>query len=92
VKEELCYVSDNVLEELAPGKGRSRTSNSNNMLDPMGGKLKKNFVLPDFNTVFKGYTKGDNEPITREEQVILNAILHLAIVSDIFFQTLISCC
>jgi hypothetical protein len=38
-------------------------------LDPMGGALKKQFVLPDFHTVLKGYVKPDDEPSDPTEQV-----------------------
>jgi hypothetical protein len=38
-------------------------------LDPMGGAIKKQFVLPDFHTVLKGYVKPDDEPSDPTEQV-----------------------
>jgi hypothetical protein len=38
-------------------------------LDPLGGALKKQFVLPDFHTVLKGYVKPDDEPNDPKEQV-----------------------
>ena len=69
MKEKLCYVSNNMLTELKAGKGRSRIYNSIHMSDMYGEKLKKNYVLPDFLHIMKGYIKGDNDPITKEEQV-----------------------
>lgn len=37
--------------------------------DHLGGALKKQFVLPDFQTVMKGYVKPDDEPSDAKEQV-----------------------
>jgi hypothetical protein len=59
-----------------PVGGNSDASSSVNTLgrtapalDPMGGALKKQFVLPDFHTVLKGYVKPDDEPSDPTEQV-----------------------
>ncbi len=73
VKEQLCYVSNDVLQELSAAKGRSRFYNANNMKDPFGGRLKKNFVLPDFHHIMKGYVKNDDDVIMKEEQVKIHA-------------------
>lgn len=66
-----------MIDELRPGKGRSRVGNSLHMLDMFGGKLKKNYVLPDFLHIMKGYIKGDTDPPTKEEQVITFHFYHL---------------
>lgn len=46
-----------------------------NAMDPFGGKLKKSFVLPDFQTIFKGFVKPDDAPTTPNEQVLSTAYL-----------------
>ena len=38
-------------------------------LDPMGGHLKKHYLLPDFQSVMKGYVKSDDAKIEADEQV-----------------------
>lgn len=48
---------------------------SRTVLDVAGGKLKKQFVLPDFHDVMKGYVKPDDEPQDPKEQVCF-AVLH----------------
>lgn len=45
-------------------------ANGSEMLDPFGGKMKKSFVLPDYQQVFKGFVKEDDAPITEDEQVL----------------------
>ena len=37
--------------------------------DPMGGLLKKQYVLPDFHTIMKGFVKPDDAPPNPNEQV-----------------------
>lgn len=39
------------------------------LLDPFGGRLKKNFLLPDFAAVMRGFVKPDDELPAVDEQV-----------------------
>lgn len=39
------------------------------MFDLQGTPLKKNFVLPDFHQILRGYVKPDFEPFSNTEQV-----------------------
>ena len=45
------------------------------VLDCAGEKLKKQFVLPDFHDVMKGYVKPDDEPQDAKEQVSLKSLV-----------------
>jgi hypothetical protein len=69
VKEQLCYVSNDLIKDMQPVKGLTRGAKSNVMKDIMGGKLKKSFVLPDFHSITKGFVKADDDPVTSNEQV-----------------------
>lgn len=69
VKEQLCYVSDDPIKEMQKVKGLTRGAKANAMKDPMGGKLRKGFVLPDFHNIIKGYVKPDDEAADPQEQV-----------------------
>ncbi len=69
VKETLCYVSDDPIQEMQMVKGLTRGGKANSMKDPMGGKLRKGFVLPDFHSIIKGYVKPDDEVVDPTEQV-----------------------
>jgi hypothetical protein len=69
VKEQLCYVSNNIIEDLYPLKYSSKAMKYTNMLDHQGNRLRKNFVLPDFHHIMRGYVKPDDEPVTANEQV-----------------------
>ena len=62
-------MSNDPIREMQPVKGLSRAAKSNAMVDLMGGKLRKNFVLPDFQSIKKGFVKPDNELISQNEQV-----------------------
>ena len=63
MKEDLCYVSSNFMPDL-------KMARSQRLLDPFGGRLKKNFLLPDFATVMRGYVKPDDELPAIDDQVI----------------------
>ncbi|RYH13134.1 hypothetical protein EON65_36385 [archaeon] len=76
IKEQLCYVSDNLVKDLEEGRKLSRAQRVEGMRDHLGGRLKKHFVLPDFQNVLKGYVKPDVEPIEPHEQVILTSSWH----------------
>ncbi len=69
MKEELCYVSNNVIAELKQAKYCSKSAKSAVMFDLQGTPLKKNFVLPDFHQILRGYVKPDFEPFSNTEQV-----------------------
>ena len=47
-----------------------KMARSQRLLDPFGGRLKKNFLLPDFATVMRGYVKPDDELPAIDDQVI----------------------
>lgn len=66
VKEELCYVSLNVPNDLKVSKMNRRGG-----LDPFGGSLKRSFVLPDFQHVMRGYVKPEGEAETSSEQLLV---------------------
>ena len=38
--------------------------------DPFNGKLKQQFVLPDYQKIMKGYVRQENEMLTSEDQVM----------------------
>lgn len=71
VKEDLCYVSDDILESLSAARSLSRVARAQNMVDYSGGRLRKHFVLPDFHNIMKGYVKPDDELISSSEQVLV---------------------
>ena len=48
------------------------------LLDPFGGRLKKNFLLPDFAAVMRGFVKPDDELLAVDEQVINNSLIDVA--------------
>jgi actin-related protein 6 len=62
VKEQLCYVSDNIINDLELARRLTRAERAQ--------RLRKHFVLPDFQNVMKGFVKPDSELITPNEQVI----------------------
>lgn len=68
----MCYVSQNFMTELQSAKTLSkvgRNSAQSGASDNLGGKLKKQFVLPDYHHVMKGYVKPDDEAYDAKEQV-----------------------
>ena len=66
MKEDLCYISDDVCFELRSSKKQRRQA-----LDPFGGLLKKSFVLPDFSSIMRGFVKPDGEPEQTAEQLLV---------------------
>jgi actin-related protein 6 len=75
VKENLCYLSSDFLGELTASKvvkgKRSRGQEKREPLDWLGGKLRKSFVLPDFQKVMKGFVKPDEEGPVEDEQILM---------------------
>jgi hypothetical protein len=76
-------VSGSFMQELCDAKPAGRGQQMKNApLDNVGGKLKKQYVLPDFHTIMSGYVKPDHEPADAKEQVLkrlpLFAELHAA--------------
>lgn len=72
VKEELCYVSSNFtgdLKEASAEKERIRAGRDP-MKDYRGGNLRKNFTLPDFSEVMRGYVKEDDAEVEAGEQIL----------------------
>eukprot|EP01038_Epipyxis_sp_PR26KG_P007849 gene7849-10657_t len=65
VKEELCYVSTDFLFDLKNSK------NNPNYCDPFNGKLKRQFVLPDYHKIMKGYVRQEDEMLTSDDQVLM---------------------
>lgn len=63
VKEDLCYLSKSFLQDLENAKARKPVYDIN------GSSLKKEFVLPDFHRILKGYVRGDDEMLTERDQV-----------------------
>jgi actin-related protein 6 len=54
------------------------------MQDIFGGKLKKSFVLPDFHHIMKGYVKADDEPVMKEEQLLVMETERFAVPELLF--------
>lgn len=71
MKEELCYISNDVVEDLKQAKYCSKAGKAAVMLDFYNGPLKRNFVLPDFHQILRGFVKPELEPISNNEQVLL---------------------
>jgi actin-related protein 6 len=69
VKEQLCFVSQDVMGDLQCARRLGRAARAQQMRDPAGERLRKHFVLPDFQEVMKGYIKPDDELISANEQV-----------------------
>lgn len=71
VKEELCYVSSNILTDMSASRALGRAARSAQMRDHAGQRLRKHYVLPDFQTINKGFVKPDDELIGPTEQVLV---------------------
>lgn len=88
VKESLCYVSQNFMPELQSAKALSKVGRGSSQAgasDNLGGKLKKQFVLPDYHNVMKGYVKPDDEAYDAKEQVMRTLPLwYLLCVREVF--------
>jgi hypothetical protein len=70
VKEELCYVSTDMIGELKRTKVmRNGARRAIDTEDPFGLPLKRNFVLPDFQSIQRGYVKPYDEMMRDSEQV-----------------------
>ncbi len=66
VKEELCYVSQNFSSEL------NQSSSAHLSLEKslqFKSPSKKYFILPDFQSINKGFVKSDDAAINQGEQV-----------------------
>jgi hypothetical protein len=77
VKEELVYMSMDFMHELKVARVETKgimLCDRRVPLDPMGGHLKKHFLLPDFISVMKGCVKNDNAKIEIDEQVYVDRI------------------
>lgn len=71
VKEELCYVSIDMISELKKTKSvRNGARRAVEIDDPFGLPLKRNFVLPDFQSIQRGYVKPHDEMLRESEQVL----------------------
>lgn len=67
-KEALCYVSQDFAAEMArlkPGGGPSRQAREAG-LEP----LKRNFVLPDFQTTMRGFVQEPGQALASEDQQV----------------------
>lgn len=71
VKEDLCFISLDFQNELKKLKN-SRNNSQLQCKDPFNTRLKKYFVLPDFQKVNRGFVKPDDEPLRPQdgEQVL----------------------
>ena len=73
VKEDLCYVSTSFMGDLKVAKEQIKGSSGrkeSKLTDFSGSKLKKLFVLPDFQTINRGFAKHDNDAQEPNEQVL----------------------
>lgn len=70
VKEELCFVSADMVGDLKRTKVmRNGARRAVETTDPFGLPLKRNFVLPDFQSIQRGYVKPHDEMMRDSEQV-----------------------
>jgi actin-related protein 6 len=71
-KEALCYVSQDFAAEMArlkPGGGpnrKAREAEAEAGWEP----IKRNFVLPDFQTTMRGYVQGPGQALASEDQQV----------------------
>ncbi len=86
VKEQLCYVSLDVIGELQGAKYSSRAM-KNQLTDPLGGKLRKSFVLPNFQTIVRGYVKPDDEPMVADEQLLVMETERFSVPELLFYPS-----
>ncbi len=70
VKEQLCYVSMDVMKDLTAANKYNRVSRSTMMLDYQQAKLRKFFVLPDFHNIIQGYVKQDDEAVNQQQEQV----------------------
>jgi actin-related protein 6 len=63
----------------------SRTTRDAPALDYLGGSLRKQFVLPDFQTITKGFVKADDAEEVQGEQVLQMETERFA-VPDVLFR------
>jgi hypothetical protein len=75
VKEELCYITTDLYKELGKSSKLIANRGQGAELDPFGTKLKKSFVLPDFQSLNKGYVKKEDDEEVADEQVRFIIIL-----------------
>lgn len=65
VKEDLCYISTDAINEIKASKKSKRDA-----VDFAGDPLKRSFVLPDFSSIMKGYVKPVGEADVASEQLL----------------------
>jgi actin-related protein 6 len=81
VKEDLCYVSTDFMNEFKQSKLlRSQAKDYN------GSKLKKYFVLPDFHTVMKGFVKPDDEAMRPNDEQLLTMETERFSIPEVLFH------
>lgn len=87
VKEELCYVSNDVVEDLKQAKYCNKAGKAAVMFDLYNGPLKRNFVLPDFHQILRGFVKPEFEPISNNEQLLAMETERFSVPELLFFPT-----
>ena len=73
VKEELCFVSKDFAGDLQRCSKTAHKKRDQDIPPPQdykGAKMRKNFSLPDFNQVMRGFVKEDDAEIEQGEQVL----------------------
>jgi hypothetical protein len=70
VKEELCYVSRDFSAELSLITDFANPMKSGGIGNRRNPGIRKFFVLPDFQTVHRGFVKPDGAPMLKGEQVL----------------------
>ena len=72
VKEDLCFVSKDFQKDLQKASiaQDKKRNGAEEPKDFLGGKMRKNFVLPDFSQVMRGFVKEDDAEILQGEQVL----------------------
>lgn len=84
VKEELCYITIDIHKELSKSSKLIANRGQDVGLDPFGTKLKKSFVLPDFQSLNKGYVKKEDDEDVADEQVLLMEIERFSVPEVLF--------
>jgi len=67
------------LNELKNAKLLAPIYKNSLLKDPFNGRLKKQFVLPDYHKILKGYVKEDDVVLSNDEQVIFILLIIITI-------------
>lgn len=77
-------MTSDLMDDLAKAKRVSPHERINILKDPLGGRLRKHFLLPDFVNIMKGRVKSDADPISPDEQVTVTGECFLTFYNVLF--------